>query len=377
MSMLLFWAGVLLLFYTVAGYPLLVYIASSISRPRAAPQSNTPLPTVDIVLVTRNAEMWITQKLDSIFALHYPAGALHLIIVLDGSTDPTAEYIQRRKERHITLIDNSLKTTKAACLNQALTHCSSDIIIFTDVRQSLDPECVNALVGHFGDNTVGAVSGELCFKSVEPGTFSADLDAYWRYEKFLRYHESRIGSVPGVTGAIYAMRRKDYSPIPEQTLLDDVLIPMRLVLRGKRVLFDASARAYDLPSASQDQEALRKSRTMAGNWQLLTLCPALLNPFKNKIWGQFVSHKVLRLFSPLFLLAIFIGNLQLLEQSIFYSLTLVAQVAGYLVVMCGIIFPGSRKLRTIRVLHSGFMFIAYAASGFYKFATARHLALWK
>jgi len=151
---------------------------------------------------------------------------------------------------------------------------------------------------------------------------------YWRYEKFMRRHESRRDSTVGATGAIYAIRRALFEPIPPDTVLDDVLIPMRIVRRGYRVLFDATARAIDAPSATPRQEFIRKTRTIAGTFQLFVRERWLLNPFRNRIWFETMSHKGLRLAGPLLqavLLACSIG----LRHVPLYSLALLGQCAFY------------------------------------------------
>src|SRR5581483_6052911 len=118
---------------------------------------------------------------------------------------------------------------------------------------------------------------------------------YWRYEKELRRMESAMASTLGATGAIYAIRRSLWQPLPAQTILDDVLTPMRVVLQGLRVVFNERAHAFDRAAADADAEARRKVRTLAGNYQILALEPRLLVPIVNRVWLQYLSHKLGRL----------------------------------------------------------------------------------
>jgi cellulose synthase/poly-beta-1,6-N-acetylglucosamine synthase-like glycosyltransferase len=154
------------------------------------------------------------------------------------------------------------------------------------------------------------------------------LGGYWRYEKWLRRQESAIGSTMGATGAIYALRRSLWKPLPAETILDDVLAPMRAVLSASRVVFSSEALAFD-PVASSGVELRRKIRTLAGNYQILRLEPRLLNPFRNPVWIQYMSHKVGRLLVPYALIALLVTSALLTPRSSFYALAFAAQLVFY------------------------------------------------
>jgi hypothetical protein len=167
--------------------------------------------------------------------------------------------------------------------------------------------------------------------AMEPGCAIADgIGMYWRYEKTLRRLESRLGSTLGATGAIYAMRRAAWQPLPPDTILDDVLAPMRCVLDGSRVVFNERAVAYDHGAPDTRAEARRKARTLAGNWQILALEPRLLLPWRNPVWLQYVSHKVGRLLVPYALLAAMASSIALADRSIVYAAALLLQCLLYL-----------------------------------------------
>jgi cellulose synthase/poly-beta-1,6-N-acetylglucosamine synthase-like glycosyltransferase len=163
----------------------------------------------------------------------------------------------------------------------------------------------------------------------DTSTIGEGVGAYWSYEKWLRRHEAIVGSTLGVTGAIYAMRRALWRPLPADTILDDVMAPMRVVLAGSRVIFDGEARAYDEAAKDASTELRRKSRTLAGNFQLLAREPRLLVPFVNPVWVQFVSHKVGRLVVPYALVATLVASTWLAPSSYFYALAFAAQAGFY------------------------------------------------
>ena len=163
----------------------------------------------------------------------------------------------------------AVRRGKAAVLNDVVPRASGAIVVLADARQRFEPDTVRALTRPFADPAVGAVSGELILTETPDGpTVGRGVGVYWRYEKLIRKSESRVDSTVGATGAIYAIRRELFEPIPEDTLLDDVLIPLRIVRRGYRVLFEPAARAWDRVAASAGEELARKVRTLAGNFQL-------------------------------------------------------------------------------------------------------------
>jgi len=179
------------------------------------------------------------------------------------------------------------------------------------------------------------VSGELTFRDTEnESTAGRGIGAYWRYEKMIRKSEASFRSVPGATGALYAIRKSLFQPIAQATLLDDVVIPMQAIVSGSRCVFEPEAIAWDDPSASLGQEAVRKRRTIAGAAQLLHHHPSWLLPWKNPIWFEFVSHKVLRLASPPMLFTVAVTNV-LLAADPLYRLLLVFQLSFYYSALAG------------------------------------------
>jgi cellulose synthase/poly-beta-1,6-N-acetylglucosamine synthase-like glycosyltransferase len=207
--------------------------------------------------------------------------------------------------------------------------------MFADARQAFATDAIAELVANFADPTVGAVTGELVLdceehaRASESGVAEA-VGLYWRYEKWIRRQESALHSVPGATGAIYAMRRSLWQPLQAGTLLDDVLAPIRVVLQGYRTVFDDAARAYDRVAADADEEQRRKIRTIAGNYQILALEPRLLSPFHNPVWLQYVSHKIMsRLIVPYALIACFVSSAVLASSGAIYAIAFAGQVAFY------------------------------------------------
>lgn len=284
--------------YVLFIYPALLAVWPVKSRKRQA--SSGECPSVTIILPVRNGEKWIRQKLESIYALRYPPDRVQIVVISDGSTDKTAEIAKEFDRVELLCIPPS---GKAGAINAGLAKARGELLFFTDVRQKLDPDCLHILAAQFADLAVGVASGELL---IEPtGNPEQDnVGLYWRYEKWIRRRHSEIDSVLGATGAIYMMRRSLASPLPLDTLNDDMHLPFQAFFRGFRLLFVDKARAYDLPTQLQT-EFRRKVRTLAGVYQVIAAFPALLTP-RNRMWLHFLSHKLGRLLLPYALITAFV-----------------------------------------------------------------------
>jgi len=200
---------------------------------------------------------------------------------------------------------------------------------------------------------------------------------YWRYEKFIRVHEGRAGSTVGATGAIYAIRRALFRSIPNDTILDDVLIPMRIVQQGYLVQFEQEARAYQAVSRTTRQEYVRKVRTIAGTYQLFAREWWLLNPWKNPLWFETVSHKGLRLLLPVFHLALFAANFELWREP-FYGAVLAMQVAFYAAAVAGHeMRRAARRPIYISVPYAMCCMLWATVAAFHRFLTDTQQATWE
>jgi biofilm PGA synthesis N-glycosyltransferase PgaC len=342
----LFWISVAFIAYVYAGYPLLLgawaWIVAGRVKPAATtigdvrradgrrgrfePSETDDLPGVSIVIAARNEARRLPARIENLLASEYPADRLQIIVASDGSTDDTVDALAPYRDRIELLL--LPPAGKASALNAAVAHARRRILVFADARQRFAPDAIRRMVSHFRDPRIGAVSGELLIDG-SGSTIGDGVGAYWKYEKWLRRREAVVGSTLGVTGAIYAMRRWLWQPLPADTLLDDVLGPMRVVLRGYRVIFDPQAHAFDQAASDASAEMRRKVRTLAGNFQLLGQEPRLLVPLVNPVWLQFMSHKIGRLFVPYALAVAFVASAVLAAQSLFYATVCSAQFAFY------------------------------------------------
>lgn len=362
---LLFWLCLALVLYTYLGYVVWLWLQV---RLRRRPILQRPItPDVSIIIAARNEEVNLPAKLENLRRLEYPPNHLQIVIVSDGSTDRTADILRAHTPLILPVIlDQS--NGKASALNEAVSRATGEILVFQDVRQSVQPDAVTQLVGCFADPAVGAVSGELLLES-DPSTSPSDaLGIYWKIEKVVRKLESASGSVVGVTGAIYAIRRELYSHIPCGTILDDVFVPMNVALKGKRIVFQPAAIARDRLFNEKGKEFSRKVRTLTGNYQLLRLAPWLISP-ANPLLFRFISHKLLRLLVPLLL--VFILAASMLARGPLYKTAFWLQIVFYALALFGALRPSAKRFRPIAIANTFVMLNAAAAMAFYNFIAGR------
>jgi len=367
-----FLGAALLVAYTFVGYPLLIARCAGPER-EDEPQAHDFAVTV--VISAFNAAQHIEARIDNLLSQDYPEDKLEIIVVDDGSEDSTWEKLKPWADHpRVRLIAQGSNGGKARALNTGLAAATSELVVLTDVRQSFQSDTIARLVRHFTDPGVGAVTGNLVFKD---GDEPDPQGGYWDIEKTIRSNESRFRSTVGVTGAVYAARRELIEEIPDGLILDDVMIPMRIVRAGYRVKFETAAIAYDKKSESLSEEYYRKVRTLAGNWQLLSLAPWLLSRSQNPIFFEFVSHKVLRLLAPWALIVTLVCA-WLLRDIRFFELVFYCQsaliglaVIGWLGYMARLKVPLASQLMGFALLNVA------AIVGTWKFFIGRQKDLWR
>jgi biofilm PGA synthesis N-glycosyltransferase PgaC len=371
-----FWLSCAFVAYVYAGYPVLLILWARLAPRHAAAATTARLvPPVSIVIAARNEAARLAARLDNLLRLDYPSPR-QIIVVSDGSTDDTLAVLSRYG-RSIDLIDRPAGG-KASALNAGVAVAKHDVLVLCDARQTFKVDALRELTAPFADPSIAAVTGELLLECEGPETGAATgrqrdtaaddcaiaegVGMYWRYEKALRRLESRVGSTLGATGAVYALRRAAWRRLPDDTILDDVLAPMRCVLDGSRVIFNERAVAYEHQALDTHTEMRRKVRTLAGNWQILALEPRLMIPWRNPVWLQYVSHKVGRLLVPYALVAAMASSIALASRSIVYSGALILQCVLYLLGAYGAWSARRRQSLLARAARLAYAFVVMNAS---------------
>ena len=298
-----FWVLVGIIAYTYLGYGVLVIFAGWLKDYFFSGNESVILhadePSVTLLIAAFNEEIWLKKKIENSLELDYPEDKLKIIVITDGSNDGSAQ-IAKGHPRIVHLHDGP-RRGKMAAMNRAMKFVTSEIVIFSDANALLNREAIRELVLFFQDSAVGCVCGE---KRVHTGNrneaASAGEGLYWRFESLIKKWEARLGSCIGAAGELFAIRTHLYMNLPDDTLLDDFVISLRIALKGYRIQYALRAYAAEAASADIHEEFKRKIRIAAGNLQAIRRLPELLNPFRHGMLAfQYFSHKFCAPLSPL------------------------------------------------------------------------------
>lgn len=357
------------IFYVLFGYPIVVGI---LARLRRRDVHKAPVEkSVSFILPVHNGEAFLADKLRSIFELHYPESLIEILVISDGSEDASENIAESFAERGVRLI-RLPRGGKAKAINRAIAEARNDILVLTDVRQMLARDSLRRLLEPFADPNVGVVSGNLFIREGER-IQEADIGLYRRYEAWIRTQLSAYRSVLGASGCYYAMRRDLARSMPDDTLLDDVYLPLCAIFSGYRCILEPSARCFDLPTAL-DSEFRRKVRTQAGVYQLIGFFPALLAPW-NATGFHFLSLKAGRLFLPFAFIILLATSFGLPAPWNF--LALLAQGAFYAVAALDLIVPEGAGLKRLTSPFRSFLVLIASAACAIKICFVRPQDLWK
>jgi len=258
-----FWLAGLTIVYTYAGYPLWLWFRASLFE---HPWKRADIrPTVSIIMAVHNGGALLPEKINQLLAIDYPRDLLEILIVSDGSVDGTNEILAKVCDARARTFILPQRCGKATALNLGIREAAGEMLLFVDIRPVLEKDAVRRLIQNFADPQIGCVGGQLMLRSdVHDGSTAAVSDFYWRYEQWMRKCEARSGSVLGVYGGFYAVRRKVAMQLSEGTILDDMYQPLHVASQGYRVVLDESARVWDVWPRTSNGEFTRKVRTLAG-----------------------------------------------------------------------------------------------------------------
>ncbi|MBN9349058.1 MAG: glycosyltransferase family 2 protein [Chitinophagaceae bacterium] len=339
---IIFWISVFIVIYSYLLYGAILWFILTIKRlffhtPKIAFAKFQP--PVTLLVASYNESSVIRQKIENSLQLNYPKDKLHFLFVTDGSTDNSNEIIKQYPQ--IQLLYQPERRGKVAAINRAIQFVQTDFIIFCDANTALNADCIMEIMNHYQDPRVGAVAGEKVIRdSGNEGSVSvAGEGLYWKYESLLKKLDSDFYSVVGAAGELFSIRKTLFDPVPENVLLDDFIISLRIAQKGFRVAYEPKAFAVESGSLNMKEEQKRKIRIGAGGFQSIVILGSLLNILKYpKLSFQYISHRVLRwAVCPFLLPVIFFLNwfIYWKSGSVYYGIIFYLQCIFYLAAFAG------------------------------------------
>jgi cellulose synthase/poly-beta-1,6-N-acetylglucosamine synthase-like glycosyltransferase len=374
-----FWVCVGLIMYTYFAYPLFLYILSKISRKEDSSNYviNTYknyIPTVSMVIAAYNEEKVIRDKMENCMAIDYPKGKFEIIVGSDGSSDRTNEIVKSYEISGVKLINYTDRRGKISVLNRTVPQASGEIVVLSDANTIYEPDAVRKLIRHFNDKRIGVVCGKLILLTKDKK--QAEEGYYWKYECMLKAMESKLGALLGANGGIYALRKELFEPIPDNTIVDDFVIAMKVKEKGFDIIFEQEAIAYEDAAQSIKAEFGRRVRIGAGCFQAIPMTKRLLNPMRGSIAFAYWSHKIIRWIVPFLLAIAFVSNIILLNN-LFYLILFVIQLLFYSAALIGHVLGNRKSSRLFSIpYYLGSMNLALLF-GFFRFVTKTQKVTWK
>lgn len=341
---ILFWAMLLIVFYTYIGYGILLYIIIRLKRLfkgkplKAVLPSDEELPTMTLMICAYNEEDVVEEKMANTLALDYPRDKFRIMWVTDGSNDCTNELLQAYPE--VDIVFSPERRGKTAALKHGLSELKTRYVAFTDANTMINRDALREIARLFMDPTVGCVSGEKRVAARKAGEMAAEGEGlYWRYESTLKKWDSELYSAMGAAGELYAIDPTLVREVPDEALLDDFMMSMYIVQAGRRIAYTPDAYALEYGSANIFEESKRKRRIAAGGLQSIWWLRSMLNPLHQPLVAfQYISHRVLRWsVTPVALIILLIVNALLVyfKAGAFYTVILVLQLLFYLMALAG------------------------------------------
>lgn len=302
----IFWLFALLIIYTYAGYPFLIWIFSRfVFRPKL---KQTEFPHLTLLIAAFNEEKVIAQKIENSLQLDYPRDRLQILVMDDGSEDSTQAIIKSFSDRGVELAYNPPRRGKMAAINRAMQQVRGEIVLFSDASNTYDSKVAAEIVVPFSDPRVGAVVGARSIEAGEGGLGKSE-GLYWKYESFIQKNESLLGCCTGIIGEILALKRSLFLPPPDGIINDDFFMAMQVVKQGYQVAYNPNARSFESISTHARDGIERRKRIVAGRYQAIMHARHFLPWNRPFVVWQIISHKFMRPLVPFFMIGMILLNL--------------------------------------------------------------------
>lgn len=327
MAETVFWTSVFLIFYTYAGYSMLIIALSRFFNNRVARKEGYT-PKVTFLITAYNEEKNIAQKLENTLSLDYPKDRLEILVASDGSTDGTDEIVKGYAAKGVRLLRVEGRVGKTGTQNRAVEAATGEVIIFSDATTTYETGNIRNIVRNYADPEVGAVSGRYEYFNPTGAAIGTGNILFWKYENLIKSSQTRIKTISGCCGCIYSVRKKAYEPLPPD-IISDLCEPLKILEKGYRIVFEPEAVAYEETTEKAGEEFKMRIRVISRGMRGLFYMKRLFNPLRFPFVAfQLFSHKVLRWMIPFFMIGILASNLFLLESP-FYRVTMALQAVFY------------------------------------------------
>ena len=323
---IVFWASGGALVWTHALYPLAARVLATV-RSRPVRMDDAFLPSVAVIIAAHDEESVIEARIANLQALDYPSSVLELVVTSDASTDNTEALAAASGVR---VIRNS-RGGKVAAQNRAVRETEAEIVAFSDANCTWQPDALQKLVRNFADPNVAYVCGRL---NIQADDGRNKEGVYWRYELALRADESRLDSVTGGNGSIYALRREDYVEV-DPRFGHDLALPYLMVQRGRRAVYEPEANAFEKATPTNEDEYRRKVRMFEHCWAIVVE-GKMLRRLRPLYLLEILSHRHLRYASGVLHLLLLGLNIALLGEGAVYAVTLGLQLGLLLAALVGV-----------------------------------------
>jgi len=337
-SMWIFWIAVVAVTYPYFIYPLLLLLIRPFVVDPASRLDDSYQPSVSIILAAYNEQDCLAAKLENCLGLEYPVEKLEILIGSDASKDHTNQIAESFVSRGIRFFSYQNRGGKMSVVNRLVAEATGEICVFSDISELFDRDVIHKLTRHFADREIGAVTGNHLYNLEKTG-LGLGTRFYWRFQRFLQSIESRLSTICMCDGTIYAVRREWYLPPVDNTINDDVAVPLGIILKGKRVIFEAEAIARGNVLHQTRQFFRQKIRSQSGKYQNFVRFPRMFFPRPFIRFWIYLSHSVMPVLVPWFLLALLISNVTvvLTGGSVWFSCFLALQVTFYLTAVWGLL----------------------------------------
>ena len=376
MIQMLFWTGFFIIFYAYIGYPILILILASLWAQKTQKKDDY-FPSVSVIICAFNEEKDIKEKIENTIDLRYPSTAKQIIVVADGCTDKTEEICGGYAGR-ITLLSAPKRNGKVDAMNRGVGAAIGEVILFTDANTFLEPDALVGLIKYFSDPVVGGVSGAKNVLSHKEGK-AGGAGMYWKYETFLKKCDSAFYSAVGAPGEFFAVRKSLYEDPGKDSLIEDFILSVRIVIKGYRVIYAPELVATEIGVIDDADEFTRRRRITCGGVQAVVKLRELWNIARYpKLSFIYISHRVLRwVVTPFLFPIVFICSalLSLKAASHFYVFIFYCQILFY-----GLGFFGWKTKSANKIVAACFeicLLNVSALAGFYRYCAKTQPILWE